>query len=491
MNSRNNLIKYILMVIILIQVFTPSIISVSSDHFDQLNIQQTILLAYEINSKKINSLLHLIPPIYEQQKLFASDGQAFDRFGLSVAITDYVLVIGSPYNDENGYASGAAYVYRYNGSAWIEEQKLLASDGSINDFFGYAVAIDGNRILIGSYGNDNRNGQNAGAVYLYHYDGLIWHEEAKLLASDGAEDDVFGWAVAIQDAVLIGAPYDDDNGDNSGSAYIFRHIDDKWVEETKLLASDGKSGDEFGCAVDIDNDRCIIGAAQHYGGRKGAAYIFYYAGLVWVEEQKLLNLHGEKGNNFGRAVAISDNRVIIGEPRNNMNGNDSGVAFLYFFNGANWVKEQMLLASDGNSGDEFGGSVAIDNEIVVIGSTQYQGCGKGAAYVYVFNGCNWLTRGKLLASDGMDYDLFGCCLDIYNHNAIVGAWGEGQNPVDTGASYFYSLILGDVNGDGVVNVEDLLILLAEWGKTDSPADINGDDIVNTADLLILLANWTG
>jgi hypothetical protein len=144
-------------------------------------------------------------------KLTASDGAAWDRFGCSVSIDGERMVVGA-FGDNSG--SGSAYVFRYDGTDWVQEGKLTPSDGATGDYFGYSVSISGDRVVVGAYGDDTCSG----SAYVFRYDGKGWIEVAKLTASDGAVEDYFGYVVSVSGgSVVIGAVGDDDRGTHSGS----------------------------------------------------------------------------------------------------------------------------------------------------------------------------------------------------------------------------------------------------------------------------------
>ncbi|MHC4219872.1 MAG: FG-GAP repeat protein [Planctomycetota bacterium] len=157
----------------------------------------------------------------EAQKLLASDGAASDLFGLATWISGEVLAIGATGHDDNGEHSGSAYVFRYDGAVWVEEQKLLASDGDVNDRFGAGASVDGEVAVIAARADDD-NGAFSGSAYVFRYDGAAWVEEQKLLPSDGGPYDLFGHGLKISgEMVVAGAHLDSDNGEFSGSAYVF------------------------------------------------------------------------------------------------------------------------------------------------------------------------------------------------------------------------------------------------------------------------------
>ncbi|MDP6583942.1 MAG: FG-GAP repeat protein, partial [Anaerolineales bacterium] len=280
-----------------------SVSTVNSDNLDNIIFGQ-------ITQKKILNIRSGIASWDQEIKLLASDGAINDYFGTSVAISGDVALIGSRYDDDNGYNSGSAYVYRFDGSSWQEEAKLLASDGAAYDLFGISVAIDGNLALIGAMGDDD-NGGWSGSAYVYRFDGDSWQEEAKLLPSDGADWDYFGRSVAIDgNLALIGAWGDDDNGTNSGRAYIFDFDGVIW-QETKLTASDGVSGDNFGSSVAIDGSTVVVGAQLGDDNEvsivdSGGVYVYFKNTCTGIwDEEKLSFPEAEASSLFGSSVAIS------------------------------------------------------------------------------------------------------------------------------------------------------------------------------------------
>ena len=215
----------------------------------------------------------------EVQKLTASDGAEGDWFGRSVSISGDYAVIGARYDDDNGSFSGSAYVFERDGAGnWLEVQKLTASDGNPYDKFGLSVSISGDYAVIGAYLDDD-NGSSSGSAYVFERDGAgNWSERAKLTASDGAASDSFGYSVSISgEYAVIGARYDDDNGSFSGSAYVFERGEfGNWSETGKLTACDGEEQDRFGYSVSISGDDALIGAwgDDDNGSSSGSAYVY-------------------------------------------------------------------------------------------------------------------------------------------------------------------------------------------------------------------------
>jgi hypothetical protein len=155
-----------------------------------------------------------------------------------VSISGDVALVGVYADDDKGDYSGSAYVFRWNGSYWLEEQKLLASDGAAEDYFGRSVSISGDAALVGADGDDDK-GSGSGSTYIFRWNGNSWVEEQKLVASDGAADDEFGRSVSISgNAALMGVWTKDDKGANSGSAYVFKRVNKSMPSIPLLLLGD-------------------------------------------------------------------------------------------------------------------------------------------------------------------------------------------------------------------------------------------------------------
>lgn len=376
------------------------------------------------------------PVIDPEVKLTASDGAAGDMFGASVSHSAGVALIAALADDDNGQDSGSAYIYRYNGSDWVEEAKLLASDGSVGDYFGSSVSLLGEVALIGADSDDD-NGLDSGSAYVFRFNGSSWVEEAKLTASDGAAGDLFGNAVSLSgDVALIGANYDDDNGAFSGSAYLFRFDGNSWVEEAKLIASDGAAFDEFGSAVALSGNKALVGA---YGdsGITGSAYVFRMEGTHWVEEAKLTAAGGVTGDFFGTSVALHDEVALIGAFGVDDVGSDSGAAYVFRRDLGNWTEVQKLTAIDGAAANWFGYSVALNGSAAAVGARfdSDNGLFSGSAYMFIFDQTSFVQETKYTASDGVALDEFGSSVSLAGAGAVVGAPNHGANGSESGAAY--------------------------------------------------------
>lgn len=211
----------------------------------------------------------------EQQKLTALDGAANDEFGGSVGVNGQSAIVGAEGDDSS---RGSAYVFVRSGITWSEQQKLTATDGALRDHFGHSVAISGQDAIVGAI-QDEIGGAVRGSAYIFTRTGSVWSEQQKLLASDGAVNDKFGASVAIAgDSAMVGANGDDTAVDSDrGGVYHFRRSGTAWTEQQKLTASDGATNDNFGSSVAISADAVIVGGYldDSAGGLdQGSAYAF-------------------------------------------------------------------------------------------------------------------------------------------------------------------------------------------------------------------------
>ncbi|MCK4657982.1 MAG: hypothetical protein KAV82_00535 [Phycisphaerae bacterium] len=338
--------------------------------------------------------------------------------------------------------------------ALTELAKLLATDGAAEDRFGNnGVAIDGSVAVVGAHQHDHL-GADAGAAYVFHYIDGNWQAEARLLASDGAPGDYFGYSVGVSgDVIVVGAYFADHFGSNSGAAYVYRHVGDAWEQEDKLVASDGESGDWLGYSVAVDGDVILVGASNSddFGQWSGSAYIFRYSGGTWAEEAKLLASDGAGNDFFGRRVALSGDVAVIGSHYNDELADNAGSAYVFHHDGGTWSEEQKLLPADGESEEWFGYSVAVSGDVAVIGAYHDDDLGQfaGSVYVFEYTGSSWTEVTKILADDGEAEDYFGRCVALSGDLAIIGAWGDDELGEYSGSAYIYDVPTADCNEDGI------------------------------------------
>jgi hypothetical protein len=431
-------------------------------------------------------------------KLLASDGEASDQFGTDVAVSGTRAVIGSPRYDVTGTDEGAAYVFQYDGSGWTEQTILTSSEGIDGDQFGHAVSVSGDVVLVGAYLHDDGIAWDHGSAYVYRYDGANWNEEAILNASDTQAWNLFGYSVGVSGDVAVIGAYGS-GGTYAGAAYVFRYNGSAWVEEAKLVSSDIANNDYFGRAVAIDGDTIIVAAYgdDDNGDRSGAAYIFTYDGANWVQQAKLLASDGYAGDRFGWSVSISGDNALVGAYNNIGNGVLSGAAYVFTRNGSNWTESARLTPSDGELGDQFGWAVAIRDDVLVVGANYVddvdpdsRSCNSGAAYLFAYDGTDWIEQPKIRADDAVCHDEYASEVAVDAETAIIGCYKRDDLGTWSGAAYVEDLGCGDCppdfNGDTVVNSQDFIAFLNAFVAGDPTADFNGDGEVNSQDFIAFL-----
>jgi hypothetical protein len=328
--------------------------------------------------------------------------------------------------------------------------KMIASDKETGDHFGYSVSISGDYAIVGAYGDDD-NGNDSGSAYIFERMGIEWSQKAKLTPDDGATDDHFGYSVSISgDYAIVGAPLDDDNGYNSGSAYVFQKPLDSWTDMTetaKLTASDGYGhhdpyvpvSDNFGRSVNISENYAIVGAYGLF--RDGSAYIFKQPVGGWEDMTETAKLTPSDEDtilevpNFGRSVCISGVFAVVGADNNSFGSHAyDGAAYVFQQPLDGWTdmtETAKLKASDGSSTfqNDFGFSVCISGDYLIAGARldDENGSESGSAYIFkqpVGGWENMTETAKLIARDSVSGDHFGGSVSMSGDYVIIGASGN-------------------------------------------------------------------
>ena len=345
-------------------------------------------------------------------KIVATDAAQADYFGRSVAISGEYAIVGAYLDDDGGPQSGSAYIFRRTGTnTWGEQYKIVATDDAPGDIFGTSVAIDGDYAIVGAYGNTD-GGYDSGSAYIFRRTGTnTWDAGTKIIATDAAVYDKFGWSVAISgDYAIVGAYANTDAGTNSGSAYIFRRTGtNTWDTGTKIVASDLAARDYFGWSVAISGDYAIVGAHKDDDGGtdSGSAYIFRRTGTnTWDTGTKILASDAATNDWFGFSVAIDGSYAIVGAHKDDRPGqpgnDDSGSAYIFRRTGTNtWDTGTKIVATDAAYLDRFGFSVAIDRDYAIVGAygDDDGGTASGSAYIYNLD-LTSLTVSKPITADG-------------------------------------------------------------------------------------------
>ena len=234
---------------------------------------------------------------------------------------------------------------------------------------------------------DETGGADAGAAYVFDFDGASWSQTARVFPVDVEAGDFFGASVALEgDRALIGAPYEDDVHTDAGAVYVFELVGASWNETSRFAPADASAGALFGRSVGLDGDRAVLGAPGDAtnGNLSGAAYVLFFDGAQWQTEQKLLPGDGSPGGFFGRAVSILGDRILVGA-RGIEFDSDNGTAYLFGSTDTTWRELQRIRPSDWQPRDWFGASVSLGGERMVVGALRDDdhGIDSGSAYIFI------------------------------------------------------------------------------------------------------------
>lgn len=394
-------------------------------------------------------LLSVICISADETKLLPDVGAAGDEFGSSVSIFYDYAAVGVPGDDEMGEDAGAVYLYKRTGSTWDLVEKFTAYDGAAGDGFGSSVHMYYNYFLIVGAPYDDDNGSNSGSVYVFEKTWGVWDLEVKLTASDGAAGDQFGYSVTMGNhRAIIGCPFDDDFGTSSGSVYIYNN-NTAWTE-SKLNASDASENDLFGISVNARLGNLIVGAHKNddHGSESGSAYIFRLQAVNdWIEKIKLTASDASAGDWFGYSVSIGKDYAIVGAYKDDAYGNNSGSAYIFERDGENWSESKKLTPNDAATDDWFGVSVSICEDYAIVGAPREDGGGYSSGSVYLFerDGSDWIENAKITPSDAAPNDFSCSSVCITRHNNpdldnffIVGSIWDDDNGDLSGSAYIYS-----------------------------------------------------
>lgn len=439
--------------------------------------------------------------------MMASDGMPTELFGKKLAVSDdgNTIAISAYFDDDLAENSGSVYIYQKQpDGSFLETQKITASN-SIEDLsFGFSIAFSATDLIIGAYQENNRTG----TVYIFEkiVDG-IWVEKQKIVPSDKELYQQFGYSLASDDTrFIVGSPNDNDLGSWSGSAYIFEKGNDGlWVESQKLTASDGAAQDAFGISVAISGVNVAVGADKNddNGESTGSAYIFEMDNTSsWLQTAKLIASDGVTNDFFGTSIDISNSWVVVGSKNQDTNGSDSGAAYIFEkLSPGVWSQEEKLTAFDGAPNDGFGHQVVINDNFIAISASSDDDSeiNSGSVHLYEFGpNYTWDFLKKLVACNPTEYKNFGDALSLSGSTIAIGTYLFAEE----GIAYSFEIdgAILDSDGDGIVDnydedpndpclpkqspgYTDYVLHHQTWENADCDDDgvINGEEVINNTD----------
>lgn len=424
----------------------------------------------------------------QMNKSTPPDRAANDLFGNTISMSGNIALVGAPQNDVDTVGSnplnnaGGAYIYhRLSNGKWQLHQKLVASDRAAADFFGFSVSISGNIAVVGAYQEDQDaigtgTLSAAGSVYIFEANGNgQWVQTAKLVASDRAAGDQFGYSVALSgNHLIVGARYEDEDAAganyllNTGSVYMFERLaGGTWMQVAKICAPDRWEKDQFGTTVAIDGNYAAVGVRfedeDSLGNNTlinaGSAYVIEKSiGGAWNLVKKITAHDRAASDMFGCSIAISGNQLLVGAFQEDHNpagtGSVSNAGSVYYYlrnGGGQWIQTQKLVASDRQPSDHFGFSVSINQQTAVIGA-RYEDedallsntiSAAGSTYVFKNLSGLWVQEQKVVASDRAVSDNLGSWVTGAGNYLVSSAKLEDEDELgnntmtSAGSIYFY------------------------------------------------------
>ena len=502
--------------------------------------------------RQINNPESITSTNFQQQAYIkASNTGDVDLFGHSIALSGDTLVVGAHGEDSNTFAidgeetnnlaslSGAAFVFvRDVNDVWTKQAYLKSYNSETNDNFANSVSISGDTIVVGAWGEDSNSivinsGKddnskvNSGAAYVFTRTGSTWTQQAYLKAANADENDRFGYSVAVSgDSIVVGARLEDsiatgvnninstdNSASNAGAAYVFTRTGSTWTQQAYLKAANTGAGDFFGTSVAISNDTIVVAASledsngtginsinggNDLAANSGSAYVFVRTGSTWSTEAYLKASNTGAGDQFGTAVAIANDTIVvgaIGEDSNttgvngtqtNNSASFAGAAYIFARTSTTWSQQAYLKALSTEVFDFFGTSVAISGETIVVGAlgdtSSTLAADAGAAIVFSRTAGIWSQDAYLQASNAEADDFLGTSVAISGNLIAAGADGEDSDSItinsgqsnnmspDSGAAYIFDFVFsasvggsvtGLANGSSVIlqnnNSDDLTI----------------------------------
>jgi hypothetical protein len=418
----------------------------------------------------------------QQAYLKASNAEGGDKFGNSVALDGDTLVVGAYLEDSSADGgesdneaerAGAVYVFTRVDSSWRQQAFLKASNAEANDFFGSSVALDGDTLVVGALyedssadgGETDNSAIDSGAVYVFTRVDGSWRQQAFLKASNAGANDLFGYSAALDgDTLVVAAPGEDSSANdgesnneaaNSGAVYVFTRVDGSWSQQPFLKASNAEANDFFGYSVALDGDTLVVcatfedssadgGESDNEAAKAGAVYVFTRVDSIWRQQAFLKASNAEANDFFGRSVALDGDTLVVSAVLEDSSANDgesnneaktAGAVYVFTRVDSSWSQQALLKASNAESYDHFGYSVALDGDTLVVGAfredsstdsgeTDNSAIDSGAVYVFTRVDSSWRQQALLKASNAESNDEFGSSVAVDGATVVVGALSE-------------------------------------------------------------------
>jgi hypothetical protein len=400
------------------------------------------------------------------------------KYGRDVSASGDWVAVGAPLDNAPGVDSGRVFVHRVIDGVIQETHIVTPADSAPGDQFGHAVAVSGELLLVGAPYTDGSTSNptpDSGSAYLFQYDGSSWIELAELTDPIAAQNERTGFTVAVWESLaVVGSPL---QGNFSGLVFVFRESAGTWLLESSLNAPGTHFNHQFGSALAVRSETLLIGARgdNDFGSFSGAAFVYRRIGASWVMQQKLYATLPGTDFQFGWTVALGEGAdvAVIGSPWDDTIDIRAGSADIFRRNSTTgqWSPEQQLTASDAGLMRHFGQDVDLSGDEILIGSERQDGAGSssGSAYSYHYDGVAWSESRKLVSAEIQD--TFGINVALGGLDLIVGAPDRGSG--NTGGIHIFRridepFVRGDCSPDGALMLDDAIVLLDHLFENDLP-----------------------
>ncbi|MDB5972653.1 MAG: hypothetical protein JWQ90_5103 [Hydrocarboniphaga sp.] len=432
------------------------------------------------------------PLLVNEDQTISNPDAGGQQFGVSVAISGDTAIVSTPYS--------VIYIFVHSGNSWAQQARF----GGVPGYkLGTAVAISGDTAAAGHGAKDSSPETSPGTVQVYQRTGTVWTPQLSMFSNSVGG---FGTSIALgDDTLLVGAPGDDSQEGNQGSAYVFVRSGVSWSWQATLTAADGAPGDAFGDSVALSGDTALISSFKDDIGAnvdQGSAYVFKRSGTDWSQQAKLTAADGMPNDQFGSALAIANDTALIGVWLHDVAGNqDQGSAYVFVRkDDSNWQQQATLNFSGSETSAHFGFAVGLTGDVALVGAPKKKtdSGNEGAAYVFVRTASAWSQQAELFGIDGMPGDKFGNAVAASGTDLLVGS-PEDDVPdgIDGGSIHFYRIgtdygdapspyptLLADNGARHFINTDGPYLGSGIDAETDGQpinSGATGDDINNTDD----------
>lgn len=364
------------------------------------------------------------PPDSTPVTFVATDAVDGDLFGTSVAVDGGRIAVGASSTDLERDDVGVVYLFETDADGGVESVATLkATDGELADAFGTSVALSGDSILVGAPGVVLSE-LNEGAAYLFERDGEGWSQVARLRRETVGKNDMAGAAVALDGRVaVVGAPGADAAGTDSGVVLVYERGSDGWEKSAALTPE--SAGERFGSAVAVEDDRILVGASGNVPAKDsaGSAYLFERSQERWRQAARLMPSDGTGGDGFGDAVSLAGSRALVGARFADLDGSDEGAAYVFEQRADGWKEVGKLTAPEPSDRDQFGHAVALGGNMALVGAPRVDDPERDTGAVWTFGPGDegWTLRNRLMPSTPDTYDEFGSAVAAEKGFVVVGA----------------------------------------------------------------------